>query len=96
MPKTSFKLPPGFAFSAGGSIEFTSGDYGLTVESGVDKVCFMREFDITRDAKGLALAEVLSTLLEQTLSVLRADQAAGKLPAVLELIEPTFHKNPFG
>lgn len=95
MPKTLPAIPTDFVFSAGGSIEFPVGDASLTVESAEDRVSFMRDFDITRDAHGLALAQSLCAILAQTIVVLQADQAAGTLPKVLSVIEPTVRKNPF-
>jgi hypothetical protein len=95
MPKTSLSVPAGFAFSAGGSIELRAGDAGLTIDSAEDKVSFMGDFDITRDARGLALAQSLSQLLDGALLVLKTDKAAGRLPDVLSLLAPTVHQNPF-
>ncbi|ABD72006.1 hypothetical protein Rfer_4320 (plasmid) [Rhodoferax ferrireducens T118] len=95
MPKTSLPIPDDFAFSAGQSIELPAGDGSLTIESALDNVAFMRDFDISRDAKGLALAESLTAILAQIVHVLKADQAAGKLPDVMPLIAPTARKNPF-
>ncbi len=95
MPRTSLPIPDDFAFSAGQSIELSAGDGSLTVESALDRVAFMRDFDISRDAKGLALAECLTVILAQIVNILNADQAAGKLPDVMPLIAPTERKNPF-
>ena len=95
MPKALHTISPDFAFSAGGSIELPAGDASLTVESALDRVKFMSDFDITRDARGLALAEFVAAILEKTIAVLKADQAVGKLPDVLSLIEPSIRSNPF-
>ena len=95
MPKALHTLSPDFAFSAGGSIELPSGDASLTVESALDRVKFMSDFDITRDARGLDLAEAVAAILVRTIDVLKADQAVGKLPDVLTLIAPTQRDNPF-
>lgn len=95
---TTPKLPTlnHFAFSAGDSVELTLPQQGtLTVESAQDRVCFMRDFDITRDAVGLALAESILAIVAQAVGVLKADQAAGTLPTELELTVPVVRPNPF-
>lgn len=95
MPKRKLDIPADFAFSAGGSIELPVGDGSLTIESAEDRVSFMRDFDITRDANGLALADSLVVILAQAILKLRTDLAAGKLPDKMTLIAPTVRPNPF-
>ena len=84
-------------FSPGDSVALTSGDLSVTVESAEDKVSFTTDMpDITRDARGLHIAQALLLVLTTTVRVMEADLAAGKLPDQLALIAPTVRANPFG
>lgn len=91
-------ISPGFAFSAGSSIDMPNGSAGegtTTIESAEDRVTIQGGFVITRDLRGLELAQALLTLAQGAVGVLKRDQAAGSLPKVLTLDQPTLRDNPF-
>lgn len=93
--QTQIQIPKDFAFSDGLCVDLPHKDTSLTIESAADRVTVLRNFEITRDAKGLALALEMAQVLAQCISVLKAEQEAGKLPASLELVAPTVRDNPF-
>lgn len=82
------------AFTPGASVEIPTGTGSLTIESAEDKISFMSDFDITRDEKGLALAQALAIVLAGAIQALKQDQAAGQLPAVMSFEKPTIKPNP--
>jgi predicted ATP-dependent Lon-type protease len=83
--------PKNFAFSAGGSISYAS---GLTVESSEDKLVIIGGMTITRDVKGLKLAQSMAQLLFDAVKMMEQDQAAGNLPEEIAVIAPTVRANP--
>lgn len=94
MPETNTTPSPDMAFSPGASIDLPTATGTLTIESSEDRLSFMSDFDITRDAKGLELAESIAKVMANAIAVLKLDLAAGTLPEILELIKPTQGKNP--
>lgn len=85
-----------FAFTAGGSVELPSGNEGggLTVESAEDQVSFTSDFNIKRDASGLALARDLVDIILGAIQTMKDDQQAGRLPHSLQPLKPTVKSNP--
>lgn len=83
-----------FAFSAGGSLILKACPSVLSVESAEDQVSFMSDFNITRDAVGLALARDLLSILLGAIQTLEADQKSGTLPPVLALRAAMAKGNP--
>ena len=82
------------AFSAGGSVTLTHGDAELTLESSNDQLSVMSDFNITRDAAGLALALDVVDVLLGAIATMKADKKAGSLPDVLTVNKPTVRNNP--
>ena len=83
-----------FAFTAGGSVSLVAGAGALVIESSEDKVSFMSDFDITRDAAGLALARNVVDVLLGAIQVLNDDKKAGRLPQEVVLQKPVVKANP--
>lgn len=94
-------VPVNFPFSPGGSIELPSGqsragsEVSVSIESAEDKITFAGNFVITRDLKGLALAQAMLSVLQGSVQVLMADLASGRLPDALPIESPTERDNPF-
>ena len=82
------------AFSEGGSIELAADAGPLVIESAEDKISFMSDFDIGRDAKGLALAKSLMAILAGAVACMERDQGAGQLPETRVLAMTTTRPNP--
>jgi len=68
---------------------------GLTVENRLDRVSLYGSIDITRDQMGLAAARELKDLLSEVVAELDKLQAAGQLPAAVEVEQPETVVNPF-
>jgi hypothetical protein len=68
---------------------------GLTVENRLDRVSLYGSIDITRDQTGLAAARELKDLLSEVVAELDKLQAAGQLPAAVEVEQPETVANPF-
>lgn len=68
---------------------------GLTVENRLDRVSLFGSTDITRDQVGLAAARELCELASQIVAELESLQAAGQLPAQVEMEQPEIVDNPF-
>lgn len=85
-----------FAFTAGRSVELPSGNEGggLTVESAEDQVSFTSDFNIKRDASGLALARDLVDILLGAIQTMKEDQQASRLPQILTSKKATVRDNP--
>lgn len=92
-PKTQVPLNE-LAFSAGGSVTLTHGDAELTLESSDDQLSVMSDFNITRDAAGLALARDLVDVLLGAIATMKDDQKAGRLPEVITVKKPIIRGNP--
>ena len=83
-----------FAFTAGGSVALKTGDSDLTVESAQDQLSFMSDFNITRDAVGMALARDLVDILLGAIQTMKEDQQNGHLPQTLPLKKAILRANP--
>ncbi|WP_224962625.1 hypothetical protein [Geomonas subterranea] len=68
---------------------------GLTVENRLDRVSIFGSADITRDQVGLAAARELCELASLIVADLESLQAAGRLPAQVEVEQPETVENPF-
>lgn len=88
-------VPVNFAFSEGGSVDLPTGDDLLTIESAQDTISFSGSFTLTRDQRGLALAQAVLTVLKGSVEQMQSDLAAGRLPETLVLEKPTERDNPF-
>lgn len=83
-----------FAFSAGGSVNLGTDDSVLMVESDIDQLSVMSDFNITRDAVGLDLARDLVDILLGAIQTMKEDQQAGRLPTILAAKKPVVWNNP--
>lgn len=83
-----------FAFTAGGSLDLKAGDGTLTIESSVDQLSIMSDFNITRDAAGLELARNMVDVLLGAIQTLKDDQQAGRLPQTLSVKKAVVRDNP--
>ena len=65
----------------------------LAIENRVDRVTLHGDVELTKDKKGLALAQQLKAVLDATVKALEADKA---LPEAVQVEKPRTVKNPFG
>ncbi len=87
-------IPDDFAFSEGGSLQIGSGKNAVTVESSADRIVFMSDFEITRDADGLTSARQMAHILARAIAKLEGDQKSSDLPDKLSPSAPTIKGNP--
>lgn len=64
----------------------------LSIENRVDRLRLHGDADLTRDRRGLALAQRLKAVLDATVRALEADPA---LPDAIRIDEPPTVDNPF-